>query len=114
MGRVASEESSVWKDSQQAWDRVLGEIKNRNAIEWLVQEELRGQRVLAALAQTMGTEAAKETFRRVFFGKETPYFARNQEPTAGLVGIADGTMPVVAGEDASVALIEGNGVPSAN
>ena len=36
MGRVAPEESSVWKDSQQAWDRVLGEIKNRDAIEWLV------------------------------------------------------------------------------
>ena len=50
IGRGAPEESLVWKDSQQAWDRVLREIKNRDAIEWLVQDELRGQRVLAALA----------------------------------------------------------------
>ena len=42
MGRIAPKESPVWKDSQQAWDRVLGEIKNRDAIEWLVQDELRG------------------------------------------------------------------------
>ena len=40
MRRVAPEESPIWKDSQQAWDRVLGEIKNRDAIEWLVQDEL--------------------------------------------------------------------------
>ena len=62
----------------------------------------------------MGTKAAKEIFRRVFFRKETPYFARNQEPMSGLVGIANETMPIVAGEDASVALVEGNGVSSAN
>ena len=114
MGRVAPEESPIWKDSQRAWDQVLGEIKNRDAIEWLVQEELRGQRVLVALAQDMGTEAAKETFRRVFFKKETPYSVRNQEPMSGLAGVADGSMRVVAGEDASVALVEGNGVSFAN
>ena len=91
----------------------MGEIKNRDAIEWLVQEELRGQRVLVALAQDMGTEAAKETFRRVFF-KETPYSVRNQEPMSGLAGVADGSMRVVVGEDASVALVEGNGVSFAN
>ena len=114
MERVAPEESPIWKDSQQAWDRVLGEIKNRDAIEWLVQDELRGQRVLAALALDMGTEAAKGIFRQVFFKKETPYSVRNQEPMSGLAGIADGTIPVVAGEDALVASVEGNGVSSAN
>ena len=114
MGRVAPKESPIWKDSQRAWDQVLGEIKNRDAIEWLVQEELRGQRVLVALAQDMDTEAAKETFRRVFFKKETPYSVKNQEPMSGLAGVADGSMRVVAGEDASVALVEGNGVSFAN
>ena len=114
MGRVALEESPVWKDNQQAWDRVLGEIKNRDAIEWLVQDKLRGQQVLVALAQDMGTEAAKEIFRRVFFRKETPYSVRNQEPMPGLAGVADGTIPVVASEDASVALVEGNGVSPVN
>ena len=114
MGRVAPEESPIWKVSQQAWKQVLEEIKNRDAIEWLVQDELRGQRVLAALAQDMGTEAAKEIFRQVYFRKETPYFARNQEPMSGLVGIADGNIPIVAGEGASIALVEGNGVSSAN
>ena len=68
MGRVAPEESPVWKDSQQAWDQVLGEIKNQDAIEWLVQDE-RGQRVLATLAQDIGTKAAKWIFRRIFFRK---------------------------------------------
>ena len=62
----------------------------------------------------MGTEAAKETFRRVFFKKETPYSVRNQEPMSGLAGVADGSIRVVAGEDASVALVEGNGVSFAN
>ena len=106
MGRVALEESPVWKDSQQAWDR--------DAIEWLVQDELRGQRVLGALAQDMETEAAKEIFSQVFFRKETSYFVRTQEPMSGLIGIADGIIPVVAGEDASVASVESNGVSSAN
>ena len=62
----------------------------------------------------MGTEAAKETFRRVFFKKETLYFVRNQEPMSRLAGVADGSMCVVAGEDASVALVEGNDVSFAN
>ena len=114
MERVAPEESPIWKDSQQAWDWVLGEIKNQDAFEWLLQDELRGQRVLAALAQDMGTEATKEIFKQVFFKKETPYSARNQEPMSRLAGTADETMIVVAGEDASVALVEGNGVSFAN
>ena len=76
MGRVAPEEFPIWKDSQQAWDQVLGDIKIRDAIEWLVHDELRGQRVLAVLAQDMGTKAAKEIFRQVFFRKETSNFAR--------------------------------------
>ena len=62
----------------------------------------------------MGTEAAKEIFKRVFFRKETPYSAGNQESMFGLVGVADGIIPVVAGEDALVALVEGNGVFFAN
>ena len=33
---------------------------------------------------------------------------------SGLAGVADGIIPVVAGEDASVALVEGNGVSSTN
>ena len=114
MEKVAPEESPIWKDNQQAWEQVLGEIKNRDAIEWLVQDELQGQRVLASLAQDIGTKAAKEIFMQDFFRKETPYFARNQEPMAGLAGVADGIIPVVASEGASVALVEGNGVSSAN
>ena len=62
----------------------------------------------------MGTVAAKEIFRQVFFRKETLYSAKNQEPMSELAGITDENMLVVAGEDASVALVEGNGVSSAN
>ena len=63
MGKIAPEESQVWQDSRQDWYRVLGEIKTRDAVEWLVEEDLRGQRVLAVLAHDMGTKAAKETFK---------------------------------------------------
>ena len=62
----------------------------------------------------MDTKVAKEIFKRVIFSKTTPYFARNQEPMSRLAGTADGTMPIVAGDDASVALVEGNGVSSSN
>ena len=58
----------------------------------------------------MGTKAAKEIFRQVFLRKETPYFARNQGPMSRLAGVADEIIPVVAGEDASVASVEGKGV----
>ena len=40
MGKIAPEESQVWQDSRQEWYRVLGEIKTRDAIEWLVEEDL--------------------------------------------------------------------------
>ena len=53
----------------------------------------------------MGTKAAKEIFRQVFFRKKTPNSARNQEPMSGLAGVADRIIPVVAGEGASVALV---------
>ena len=33
---------------------------------------------------------------------------------SGLAGVADGIIPVVVGEDASLALVEGNGVSPAN
>ena len=41
MGKIVPEESQVWQDSRQDWYRVLGEIKTRDAIEWLVEEDLR-------------------------------------------------------------------------
>ena len=104
MGKIAPKESQVWQDSRQDWYHVLGEIKTRDVVEWLVEEDLRGQRVLAALAHDMGTKAAKETFRRVFFRRETPHPVRDQEPMLGMVGIAEGIIPIVVGKDALVAL----------
>ena len=50
MGKVAHAGAQVWQDSQRAWDRVLGEMRTRDDVEWLVAEELRGQRVLAVLS----------------------------------------------------------------
>ena len=90
MGKVAHTGAHVWQDSQRAWDRVLGEMRTRDAIEWLVAEELRGQCVLAALAQEVGTKDAKETFKRIFFRKDSPYFASGTESMYGLAGVADG------------------------
>ena len=108
MGKIAPEESQVWQDSRQDWYRVLGEIKTRDAVEWLVEEDLRGQHVLAALAHDMGTKAAKETFRQVFLKRETPHPVRDQEPMLGMVGVAEGIITIVVGKDASVALSRGN------
>ena len=65
-------------------------MRTRDAVEWLVAEELRGQCVLAALAQEMGTKDAKETFKRVFFGKNSPYFASSTESMFRLAGVAGG------------------------
>ena len=65
--------------------------------------------MLAALAHDMGTKAAKETFRQVFFRRETPHPVREiQEPMLGMVGVAEGIIPIVVGKDASVALSRGN------
>ena len=65
-------------------------MKTRDAVEWLVAEELRGQRVLAALAQEMDTKDAKETFKRVFFRRNSPYSASSEASMYGLAGVADG------------------------
>ena len=62
----------------------------------------------------MGIKTTREIFRRVFFKKETPYSVKNQEPMSRLAGVADRTIPVVAGEDALIALVDGNGVSFAN
>ena len=64
--------------------------------------------MLAALDHDMGTKAAKETFRQVFFRRETPHSVRDQEPMLGMVGVAEGIIPIVVGKDASVALSGGN------
>ena len=99
MGKVAYAGAQVWQDSQRAWDRVLGEMRTRDAVEWLVAEELRGQHVLAALAQEMGTTDAKETFKRIFFRKDSPYSASGEESMYGLAGIANGGTMIGGGGD---------------
>ena len=65
--------------------------------ELRVQDELRGQRVLATLAQELGKENVKEVFKKVFFVKETPAFAHVHDQKI-----------------ASIALEKGNGASSSN
>ena len=64
-------------------------MRTRDAVEWLVVEELRGKRVLAALAQEMGTKDAKETFKRVFFRRDSPYSTSSTESMYGWAGVAN-------------------------
>ena len=109
MGKVAHFESQVWQESRQALDRVLGEMNTRDPVEWLVEEELRGQRVLAALAQDMGTRAAKETFRRVFFRRETPFSAEDGGPMQALAGTVEGHTHVGVGVDMGALLPSSGG-----
>ena len=42
----------------------------KSAFEWFVHDELRGQKVLAALAQELDTEHAKKIFHNVFYVHE--------------------------------------------
>ena len=75
LSEVAQSGATIWRESQAAWDQTLKEIKSRDALEWVVAEDLRGQRVLAALAQDMGTKAAAEAFSRVFLRGTRPAFS---------------------------------------
>ena len=59
-------------------------------MEWIVAEDLRGQRVLAALAQDMGTKAATEAFSRVFLRGTRPAFSAELDQTFGASGISQG------------------------
>ena len=89
MSEVVHQDAKVWQESKQSW---VG-----NTFEWLVQDELRGQRVLAALAQELGKENAKEVFKKVFFVKKTPAFGHVHDQKI-----------------ASIALEKGNGASSSN
>ncbi len=100
MSQVVHPDAKVWQESRQAWNKVLRGRKTRvgDALEWLVEDELRGQRVLAALAQELGNDDAKEVFSKVFFVKEAPHF---------VVGVGEQKI-------ASIALAKGNGASSSN
>ena len=52
----------MWHNSIQAWEQVLAKIRARDVVEWLVADDLQGQRVLATLAQDICMEDAKEKF----------------------------------------------------
>ena len=92
-------DAEVWLESKQAWDSTLRGMKMRDggAFEWVVEDELRGQRVLAALAQELGKENAKEVFNKVFFVKKAPPLAHVHDKKI-----------------ASIALEKGNGASSSN
>lgn len=62
MQRIVHTNAKVWHDSIQDWEQVLAKIKASDVVEWLVADDLRGQRVLAALAQDICMEDAKEKF----------------------------------------------------
>ena len=80
----------VWQESKEAWETTLRGMTtdDEGAFVWLIKDELRGQRVLAALAEELGTEHAKKIFRKVFFVYESKM--------------------------ASIALEKGGGAPSTN
>ena len=109
-------DAKVWLDSRQAWDRVIDKMRARDAVEWLVADDLRGQRVLAALAQDLGMADAKEKFKRVFFARKNPYLTTTSQSMDGLAGVVgrDGLVGVTEGVDASIVLDKGNGAHSSN
>ena len=44
--------------------------REEGTFEWLMKDELRGQRVLATLAQELGNEHAKKIFYKIFYVHE--------------------------------------------
>ena len=53
-------DTRLWLESEEAWDTIFRGMTTREegSFEWLVEDELRGQRVLAALAQELRNEHA--------------------------------------------------------
>ena len=82
LSEVAHSGATIWHESQDAWDQTLKEVERRDAVEWVVTEDLRGQRVLAALAQDMGTKAATEAFSRVFLRGTPPALSAEDDQTS--------------------------------
>jgi len=70
--------------------------------------------VLAALAQDICMEDAKEKFMQVFYARENPYLITKPKPIDDLVGVAnrDGLIGVTECVDASIGLETGNGASS--
>jgi len=62
---------------------------------------------LAALAQDLGIEDAKEKFKRVFLTKEYPYIITSPHSVNGMVEMKEG-------EDASIVLDKDNDASSSN
>ena len=90
LSEVAHSGATISQESQAAWNHTLEEIKRRDAVEWIVAEDLRGQRVLAALAQDMGTKAATEAFSRVFLRGTRPAFSADLDQIHGAAGTSQG------------------------
>ena len=115
MQKIVHTDAKVWHDNIQAWEQVLA-IRVRDAVEWLVVDDLRGQRVLAALAQDICMEDVKDKFMQVFYARENPYLITKSKPIDDLVGVAnrDGLIGVTEYVDASLGLETGNGASSHN
>ena len=113
---TASPNAKVWHDSRQAWDQVLKKMRAQDAVEWLVADDLRGQRVLSALAQEWGMEDAQEKFKRVFFARQSPYLTTSPQSVDGLatVDARARLVGVSKGVDASIVLDKGKGAHSSN
>ena len=116
MQKIVHTDAKVWLDSIQAWEQVLAKIRTRDAVDWLVADDLRGERVLAALAQDICMEDAKEKFMHVCYARENPYLITKPQPIDDLVGVANryGLIGVTECVDASIGLETGNGAPSHN
>ena len=73
-------------------------------MKWLVADDLQGQPVLAALAQDLGMDDAKEKFKRVFFVKENPYLVKSPQFVDGLAKDVGGvgSVAVTKGVDVSI------------
>jgi len=77
---------------------------------------LQAQRVLAALAQDLGIEDAKEKFKRIFLTKKNPYIITSPHSVDGVDDDVnrDGIVGMKKGEDTSIVLDKDNDASSSN
>ena len=114
--KITTSDANTWHDNQQARNQALEKRRTQNSMEWLVEDELRGQRVLGALAQNLGMEGATEKFKKVFLTKENPYLVTSPHSIDGTNVATNGgdSIGMAKGDDASIVWDKGNGISSSN
>lgn len=85
--KIIHPDAKVWHDSIEIWEQVLANIRTQDVVEWLVADNLRGQRVLTTFTQDICMEDTKEKFKQIFHARKNPYFTAKPRPIDDWLGL---------------------------